>query len=116
MQMYPLRGILYRAYPGPWQIWQAEEGGTNYRLISSTSVRPCPSDITSSFSVNRYAQQKERFESAVASGSVTSVESVLVSPTSLAFIALAAALTVVHFFGADIQQLAHSIIGVQSLP
>lgn len=114
--MYPLRGIMYRAYPGPWQVWRAEEGDTSYRLISSTLAQPCPSDITSSFSVNRYELQKKLRNGAAASGSVTSMESLLVSPASLAFIALGATLSVAHFFGADIQQLALSIIGAQSSP
>lgn len=109
--MYPLRGILYRANPGPWQVWRAENGDANYRLILSSPERLRTEDITSSFAQDSYAQQKQRIDTAVASGSMTSIESLLVSPAALAAMAIGTTLAFAQFSGTDFQHIARTVLG-----
>lgn len=57
---YPVRGILYRAFPGQWQVWRAHEGEPEYRLIANFPDKPSPADITDAFTTDNFALRNTR--------------------------------------------------------
>lgn len=101
---YPLRGILFRAFPGPWQLWLPEDGDTNYSLVFSKTDRPSSSEITTASKAYKYARQKEMLKDAETNGSMATIESLLASPVSIAIVALCAVLSFASLPGVHIQE------------
>lgn len=56
--VYPVRGILHRAYPNNWEIWKSVDTEKGYRLIGSSFEEPRPDMITDAFTKDKYAQSR----------------------------------------------------------
>lgn len=102
---FPLRGILFRSFPGPWQLWLPEDSDTKYSLVLTAPNRPSSSEITSALKAYKYTRQKEMLKHAEASGSVTTIESLLTSPFSIAIVVLCAVLGFASLPGVHIRDL-----------
>lgn len=80
---YPLRGILYRAYPGNWEVWKAQLDGEDkdegYYKILEQKTRPSGDEIGKAFSKDRYARQKQLIREAEEDGSIITLRSVFKS-------------------------------------
>lgn len=74
---FPLRGILYKAYPSPWQAWFSPESD-EYQLTLECQERPQPDAVSDSFRRVRYQMQKERLQA-----EDVALENVLFSPLGL---------------------------------
>lgn len=70
--MYPLRGVLYRAYPGPWQVWQPagnpREETETYKLIGEYKVMPNGSQIGDDMAAERRRRRLEKADASPVEG------------------------------------------------
>lgn len=71
---FPLRGILYKAYPAPWQAWFSPKSD-EYQLTLESEEKPQPDTIGDSFRRVRYQMQKEKLQA-----EDVSLEKLLFSP------------------------------------
>lgn len=83
---YPLRGILYHAYPGPWQVWRSLDNTMDYNLILSSEDSPPSEDINRAFSRDTYSRQKARLQQSNDQLAASSLTALLTSPQMVVFV------------------------------
>lgn len=79
-QSYPLRGILYRSFPHPWQIWRSVNVDQDYRLIGEIESNPSSSDITDAFKRDSFRREKELLKQQSAGDASTGITDELLKP------------------------------------
>lgn len=84
-QSYPLRGILYRSFPHPWQIWRSVNVDQDYRLIGEIESNPSSSDITDAFKRDSFLREKELLKQQSAGDGSTGIINELLKPQLVVF-------------------------------
>ncbi|CAN8063776.1 unnamed protein product [Agarophyton chilense] len=101
---FPLRGILYKAYPNRWQAW-CSPSYDKYVLSLETDQRPEFSAISDAFRGTLYQIQKERM---VKSGDMTAIEQLFLSPPVITGIMLLIAFAIFKGAGDSFPAFWHS--------
>ncbi len=83
VQVYPVEGALYHAYPGDWQIWKAVDGESAYERIGTFPDKPSTSEITETFARDRVDRERKLFAEAAENGTGTVPLPILLSMGAL---------------------------------